>query len=369
MAKDNLVSKYIYSLISRILSVTENRDPDIGSAKKIIIIRQHNQLGDLLAGVSLFRAIKETYPLAEITLIVSPANYYGIVKNKFISRYFIFDKTKLFSPAYIIRAIKLFREEYDLAIVPVTVSVSFTSNLLARLANARIRIGAKSLDGVKNKSEFLFDRRVNLDWRRSPDQHIAERILDIVKPFGIDTNNIKTEISFDQDDLAYAHEFLDQLSRNPGDYIIGIHAGAGKIPNRWSLCKYVSLMNKLNENYNIKFYLTGSSADHEELDYIKKNVSFNFGLFINKTIPQIAALISKSNLFITNDTGIMHVAGATDTPQISIFGPTNPYIWAPVGEGKIFIRKSELIDEITFEEVYELCGKLQVASSKFKVEN
>ncbi len=358
MAKDNIVSRYTYGLISKFLSVAENKDLNIGIPKKIIIIRQHNQLGDLLAGVSLFRAIKETYPQAEITLIVSPANYYGIVKNKFISRYFIFDKRKLFSPAYIIKAIKLFREEYDLAIVPVTVSVSFTSNLLGRLANSKIRIGAKSLDGDENKGEFLFDRRVNLDWRHAPDQHIAERILDIVRPFGIDTNNIKTEISFDQDDIEYAQKFLNQLSGNSGDYIIGIHAGAGKIPNRWSLCKYVSLMNKLNDNYNVKFYLTGSYADHEEIEYITNNVSFKPGLFLNKTIPQIAALISRSSLFITNDTGIMHVAGATDTPQISIFGPTNPYVWAPAGREKIFIRKSELIDEVTFEEVYELGGRM-----------
>lgn len=358
MAKDNIVSRYIYSIISKILSVAENKDLNIGNPKKIIIIRQHNQLGDLLAGVSLFRAIKEKYPEAEITLVVSPANYHGIVKNKYISRYFIFDKTKLFSPVYFDKAIKLFREEYDIAIVPVTVSVSFTSNLLARMANAKIRIGAKSLDGIENKSSFLFDRRVNLDWRHAPDQHIADRILDIVRPFGIDTKNIKTEISFDQDDLAYAQEFLDQVAGGSDGYIIGIHAGAGKIPNRWSLCKYAALMNKLNENYKVKFYLTGSSADHEEIEYITNNVSFKPGLFLNRTIPQIAALISRSSLFITNDTGIMHVAGATDTPQISIFGPTNPYVWAPAGGGKIFIRKSELIDEIGFEEVYEICGKI-----------
>ena len=362
MAKENLVSKYAYGIISKFLSVVEDKNLNTGNPKKIIIIRQHNQLGDLLAGVSLFRAIKETYPAAEITLVVSPSNYHGIIKNKYISRYFIFDKTKLFSPIYFDKTIKLFREEYDIAIVPVTVSVSFTSNLLARLANAKIRIGAKSLDGVENKSAFLFDRRVKLDWRQAPDQHIADRILDIVRPFGINTNNIKTEISFDQDDIDYAQNFLDQLSVNSDDYIIGIHAGAGKIPNRWSLCKYVSLMNKLNENYNVKFYLTGSSADNEEIDYITNNVPFKPGLFLNKTIPQIAALISLSSLFITNDTGIMHVAGATDTPQISIFGPTNPYVWAPAGEGKIFIRKSELIDEITFLEVYELCGKLKVES-------
>ena len=76
---------------------------------------------------------------------------------------------------------------------------------------------------------------------------------------------------------------------------------------------------------------------------------------MNKRIPQLAALISVSDLFITNDTGVMHVAGATDTPQISIFGPTNPFNWSPLGPGKFFIRKSDLIDDVTVNDVYDIC--------------
>jgi heptosyltransferase-2 len=54
----------------------------------------------------------------------------------------------------------------------------------------------------------------------------------------------------------------------------------------------------------------------------------------------------------------MHVAGATETPQISIFGPTNPFNWAPIGKNKLFIRKSELIDDVSVEDVYGLCEQL-----------
>ena len=91
------------------------------------------------------------------------------------------------------------------------------------------------------------------------------------------------------------------------------------------------------------------------MDYLTKNVEIKFGKFINKPIPQIAALISMSDLFISNDTGIMHVAGTTNTPQITIFGPTNPFNWAPIGLNKYFIRKSELIDDVSVDEVYHLC--------------
>jgi heptosyltransferase-2 len=54
----------------------------------------------------------------------------------------------------------------------------------------------------------------------------------------------------------------------------------------------------------------------------------------------------------------MHVAGATSVPQVSLFGPTNPIVWAPIGRNKKFVRKSDLIDEITVEDVMEVCNKL-----------
>ena len=56
----------------------------------------------------------------------------------------------------------------------------------------------------------------------------------------------------------------------------------------------------------------------------------------------------------------MHVAGTTKTPQISLFGPTNPFNWAPCGKNKIFLRKSDLIDDIEVEDVFEICKVLLV---------
>ena len=54
----------------------------------------------------------------------------------------------------------------------------------------------------------------------------------------------------------------------------------------------------------------------------------------------------------------MHVAGTTSIPQITIFGPTNPFNWAPIGENKYFIRKSELIDDVEVDDVLKLCDMI-----------
>ena len=358
MAEIKFISKLIYSFFRK-FSVQEVNNNELGNPNKIIIIRQHNQLGDALAGVPLFRAIKEKYPNAHLTVIASPVNYQGLLKNKFIDRLFIFDKKKLTLPSYFLQLRKLLKESYDVAIVPVTVSISFTSNILARFANAATRIGPLILDGKENKSSFFFDRRVNIDWRKFPDQNIYERSLDLVLPFGISTDNFKPEISFDKQDEVKAEEFIAKVIK-PGknELLIGLHVGAGKPQNRWSLKKFVSLIDRLNKIYPAKFYITGSDKDTEEITFIKEHLNIPVSFFLNKPIPQLAALISRSDLFISNDTGIMHVAGATNVPQVSLFGPTNPIVWSPIGINKKFVRKSDLIDEITVDDVFEVCDIL-----------
>jgi heptosyltransferase-2 len=355
MAEKGLLGNLFLAFFKVLLSVKENESRDLGNPKNILIIRQHNQLGDLLAGVSIFRAIKETYPDTKITLFVSPFNYPGMVKNKFLYRIFVFDKKRLLNPLYLIKTWRILRENYDLAIVPVVVSISFTSNLLARISKSKIRIGANSLEGKTNSSSYFFDRRVDLDWRKHPDSNVSERSLDIVRPFGINTDNYRSEISFNGNDSAFADNFIDDFSDRSKKYLIGLHVGAGKPNNRWSLEKYSSLMKRIDTEYPSNFYLTLGQNETADVAYLEKKINMRFGKFINKSIPQVAALISKSDLFISNDTGIMHVAGTTHTPQISIFGPTNPFNWAPIGPNKYFIRKSDLIEDVSVEDVYHLC--------------
>ena len=358
MAKSNIASKIIYSLFKLFFAIEENPSRKINPPKKILIVRQHNQLGDLLAGVSLFRALKETYSDCHISLVVSPINYPGVIKNKFLDRVYVFDKKKFFNPLYILQTIKFLKEEYDLVIVPVVVSISFTSNLLARISNSKIRLGANSLNGKINQSAFLFDRRVDLDWRNHPDSNVSEQCLDLVRPFGINTTDYRSEITFNGKDTSAAKGFIQEFSDNGKKFLIGFHVGAGKPNNRWSLEKYAALIKKIYDTYSSNIYLTGGWAEKEELNYLSKNVGITFGKFINRPIPQIASLISMSDLFISNDTGIMHVAGTTETPQISIFGPTNPFNWAPIGMNKYFLRKSDLIDDVTVDDVYHLCKKI-----------
>lgn len=341
-------------ILKLFLGLKEHEGRVLGFPKKFLIVRQHNQFGDMLANVSIFRAIKETYPESEITLIVSPQNFYAITKNKFIDRYYNFDKKKLLSIRYMREFWRILQEPYDVAVIPSTVSISSTSLILGRLANAKVRIGPASLNGEKNKYSYLVDRRIKLDWRKYPDAHVSDFGLEIIRPFGITTKDFSSNISFDQQDIKVTEDFIKSGNIPENKILIGLHVGAGKPQNRWSVANYIRLIEELNDQFDCSFILTGSSSDLEEIKLVSAGVKVRTYHFLNHTIPQLAALISRLNIFITNDTGVMHVAGTTPTPQISIFGPTNPFNWAPVGPNKYFIRKSDLIEDISVEDVFKL---------------
>lgn len=357
MKYEKIFSSLILFFLKIFLSLKESNSLDLGNPKKILIIRQHNQLGDMFAGVSLFKAVKQKYPEANVTLIASPQNF-AAVQNKFISKLFVFDKSKLFQFNYLKKLYQILRTDYDVVIVPVTVSISLTSNLLARFSKSKIRIGPASLDGKVNDSAFLFDRRINLDWRKYHDCHIAERILDIVRPFGISTDDFRSELTLDRNDELIANNFISKINRDGKAYLVGLHVGAGKPQNKWALINYVTLIGLLQKKYKANFYLTGTDTDRDEINFILANSPIKIHTFLNKRITAVASLISKSDLFIGNDTGVMHAAGTTETPQISIFGPTNPLNWAPIGINKFFLRKSELIDDVHPADVFQLCKSI-----------
>lgn len=352
MSSQNKIRKTFNSFLQKLIAVNESHNWNLKPLEKVLVVRQHNQFGDMLASVSLFRSIKENYPECKITLIASPENYFAVKKNSFIDSLFVFNKRKMLNPFYSFRLKKILSQDYDLAIVPATVAVSTTSCLLTGLSKAKVKVGPNSLDGFPNKMNYAFHNRVNLNWKTNPDAHVSDFILDIIRPFGISTKNFSSHINFDEGDLRYASHFINKI--NPeGKILIGIHAGAGKPQNRWSLFSIIELINRIISEYDTVIYFTGSRADKEIIDFLKKYFPQDV-YFLNKTIPQLAALISISNLFITNDTGVMHVAGITSTPQISLFGPTNPFNWAPLGKNKFFIRKSELMSDISVDDVFSI---------------
>lgn len=335
--------------------------------KNILIVRQHNQLGDMLCSLPLFASLKKKFTNAEITLVASPDNYeiLNSPSNKYIDHLILYKKD---SPKSLLSFYsKLKKRKYDIGIVPSTVSFSKTSHLINHLAGAKIRVGVSGIvtkDGLLiNESDFLLDIKKEFSWDKNK-IHQWERALSIGKEIGCGLTSEEIQdvsLNLGKSEIAFADKFYSTYF-NDDNIVIGFHIGAGKPPNRWSVKNFIKLAKKLSENPKIKFLVTVGPMDNEVAEDFKKQSAaekLKMVFLENEKIRNVAAVLSRLNLYITNDTGTMHIAGFVKTKLISLFGPTPGWEWSPKFENQIYIQsKSEDINEITVDDVYNTAQEL-----------
>ncbi len=326
------------------------------NVRRILVVRQHNQLGDMLCATPVFRLLRQAYPEAEIILITSPANYAAVEHNLRLDRVLVFDKIGFAKePRQYWRFLRTLRSlRPDLAVVLATVSMSVTSDVLAYLSRARYRIGPASLDGEPNTTGFLFNVPVALDWRSQPQRHQALRNMDLLVPLGLRSDNLQAELFPTAAEQERAQELLRRMGPGPK---VGIHPGAGKPANRWPVDNFARLANTLADRYGAHIVISAGPDDGQVINALLPLLHAPHTLCANRPLGELAAVIDGLDLMVTNDTGVMHVAGATRVPLISLFGPTEPEQWAPARPGSYYLQRPSLSD-ISVEEVVALAERL-----------
>lgn len=293
----------------------------------------------MLCVVPMLRALRARYPSAHIALVASPVNYDVMRNSRYVNDVMNFDKLLgLRGIAAFIRELR--RKQFDLAIVASTVSTSLTSDLFAYVSKARVRIGAASLDGRENPSAFFFNVPLELDWRSTPHRHQTLRNLDILAPLEIVGDDLSLAMTFDEAESAMTGR-LKKEKEEQKKVVIGYHPGAGKIPNRWEANRFARVANALAEEFNAATLITAGPMDDEPVYEMTRWLTVPFNLIKGKPIREVAAILSTVDLMITNDTGIMHVAGAVGVPVLSLFGPTDPEQWAPIGASNRWLKGKE----------------------------
>jgi len=205
------------------------------------------------------------------------------------------------------------------------------------LSRAPYRVGHVSSGGWKGIYDYLHNYKVKM----KDNEHEIDRYLHLAKDIGISVIDKTPVFPILEDDEQAALTFLRTYDIKKDDQFVTIQIGTNPVQSwkRWDTEKWSALAVYIIEN-NIRMVVVGSS---DERDLIDETFSSLTNKPINAagelTLKQTAVVIKRSSLLVCNDSGLMHVAVAVDTPTVAIYGPTDYTRTAPLGKKHVVIRK------------------------------
>jgi ADP-heptose:LPS heptosyltransferase len=173
---------------------------------------------------------------------------------------------------------------------------------------------------------------------------------------------VEPEIYFSNDEKVHANQFLEHHRVPSGAVVVAMQTQVKSTePKLWSEHNFARLADRMVAELRATIIFTGAHRDVPNIQRIRSLMSQPSLLAAgNTTIPQLAALLKRCSLFITLDTGAMHVGRATGVPMVILAADFVPAIvWLPLNNRRHSIIR-EPIEAITVEEVF-LCARHQLA--------
>ena len=313
---------------------------------KRILIFNVNWLGDVLFSTAVIRNLRRNYPKAFIACII-PSRCYPILKgNPHLDEVIIYDEKDrhkgLFPQLSFVSQLKA--KKFDTVFL---LHRSFTRALICRLAEIPERIGYNT-----KKRGFLLTKKI-----RPPDIHSLHRIdyyLNVIEKAGLRIEDRYTEFFVAEDDINFVNDYLIRQGLKKSDFLVVLNPGGNWLPKRWPKDHWAELADKLVLEFKAKVVITGSSNDVTLASHIKEKMKENpiiaCGVF---NLKQLGALCKRADLFITADTGPLHIANAAGAKKIiALFGPTSPMITGPFPLTNVIILQKDVGCKIPCYQVY-----------------
>lgn len=302
--------------------------------RSVVVVRQHDQLGDFLMSTPVFRELRAKYPQCRISVVVRPYVCAAAQANPNIDELIVYEpKTSGWGLRTSARFVRQIRKRYDLAIVLSTPSRSLTSDLIAFFSGARFRLGmAPRPEGDAYTSDFLYHATAP---RPHPRIHQALENLTALHPLGISSSNGRQELFLKPEELYWAQDQLRLLGiKAPSILLL---PGAGKRPNRWPAESFIALGKQVSRKFSLLVIWGPGQSDigSKVLEGLREAGAKTIE---GTSIRQLAALAVTSSLSICNDTGDLHVVASAGAKTLALFGPTDPATYLPRGEHVSYLR-------------------------------
>ncbi|MBW1668030.1 MAG: lipopolysaccharide heptosyltransferase II [Deltaproteobacteria bacterium] len=314
-----------------------NTSPQVSLDKsriKRILIRAPNWVGDVVMSMPAVEMVRENFRSSSIAVLARPWVIPLYEAHPVVDQVLPFDKGNGYWGHFleIRRAASLIRSlKFDLAIL---FQNAFEAAFLARLGGVKYRIGYKT-DG----RGFLLSHGVDRDGAILR-QHQVEYYLHILRSMGWEAPSKDPLIYVDDTDLNKIASLLLSSGIREGEFLLGLGPGATYGPaKRWPVERFARIADWASQRWGARVVIVGSKGEQkicELLCHYMKQRPLN--LCGETSLGEVIALIKKCDLFVCNDSGLMHVAASLDVPTIAIFGSTDPRITGPRGKKTRVIR-------------------------------
>jgi heptosyltransferase-1 len=306
---------------------------------KILLVKL-SAIGDVVQTLPALEAIKKLYPTAEITWVVEEAAADILDAHPLIDRVLVSRRkawtAMLMNPRTFIRGLRgiagFFSElrgtRYDIAI---DFQGLLKSGILVGLSHAIRKIG---FDRTRELSYlFLNERLPPYDIER----HALERYLDVARYLGAPNPSPSCSLPIGRE-VSNMAQRLAGIKKEGGPLVV-MNPVARWRTKLWRERNFAELADRLVRERGASVIFTGSPADREVNRRIVAMMTQQALNWAGETsLRELAALARLSDLFITTDTGPMHLAAAAGAKVLALFGPTAPWRTGPYGASHRIVR-------------------------------
>ncbi len=295
-----------------------------------LIVRAPNWVGDAVMAMPTIDNIRGLTSADQITIMARKATAPLFKNHPDIDRVVTIDdkSSRLKGPQTAAKAIR--DDNYDIGLI---LPPSFSSALIFKLAGIKGRIGFTG-----DKRSLLLTRAV--DPPEEPMHRVRQYLYLIEKLTGRKATFANPRLYLSHDDIPEGGEILEAHGLSYDDPYVVIAPRAVAASRRWGSGNYGLLATRLAEQYSCRILLIGTDADSEEAEAVKSHAPDSIVNLCGKTgLPAAAAIISFARLFVGNDSGLAHLAGAVDCPVVVLSGPDNPQETSPLCKKKKLIIK------------------------------
>ncbi len=299
------------------------RPPPDPARVKRILIRSTNWIGDVVMISPALAALRRRYASARIEIVAIPQVAPCLQANPAIDEVLLFDRRGVDrGAAGMLRLVKRLRERrYDMAVL---FQKAIGAALAARLAGIPIRVGLDT-----DRRAALLTHPVPFAGPLSRHHHL-EVFSEIAKAAGCEEVEPRPFFPLVPADLEWADRFLADRGAGRFRLLLALHGGASKPPRAWHAERFAEAASSVADRHGAGVVILGSRDDRPAMSIVAERLGERaLNACGDSTIGQMAALISRCRVFVGNDSGPMHVAGALGVPVVAIFGPGDPARTAP----------------------------------------